>query len=112
MLVDRKGWGAFSLSIRSKMIFERPYSQIERQQRDSHLMLLNRLISYFREDPEFGTDLKPTADYEALVDDVQNAFKKKDSDAFIKLFHFDGVAKDDSIREFVRDEVEALLKRC
>jgi hypothetical protein len=111
MLVDRKSSGVFSLSVRSKKIFDRPYSQIERQQKNSHSTLIGRLITYFKDDPRFGSDFKPTADYDKLAADAQNAIRKKDVDAFISLFHFDGVKKNNSVRKFVRDEVEALLKR-
>ena len=111
LLIQRESRGPFSLAVRAEVVFERPLSQIERQERDSHRTLLGRLITYFAEDPKWGESPALTADYEALVTASRKAFAAKDLPALTKLLFFDGIDGNPSSHRFQQGELKALLER-
>jgi beta-lactamase regulating signal transducer with metallopeptidase domain len=115
LMLERDGASPFNLWIGKHHKKGLPYTQKERQFREEvrksrGMPTLGRLISYFDADPKFDKPLGFVVDPDELLEQAQKAIRDdKDVDAFLKLFHWEGV--DDATREFVRREAEHMVKR-
>ncbi|HQX52015.1 MAG TPA: M56 family metallopeptidase, partial [Planctomycetaceae bacterium] len=100
--------GVFSVPVRTKAIYSRPYTQMERQQNAADGMtLIGRVSSYYetppvlREAPSLNQ-----ASVDRLIERFQAAIKAKDPDALKTLF--ESQAASDSIRRFAESELTTL----
>lgn len=114
LILERDSGGAFGVWIRQDASFTRPYTQRERQFREAvrrarGLPLLNRLVTYFEDDPKFNATAGLSADYQELVSSARTAIDKQSADDFLERFHWEGV--DGATREFIEREVKQLVSR-
>lgn len=110
LMFQRESAGPFCLAIRSNLVFVRPITFIERHHRDSHTVLIGRLITYFQTDPKFGANPPLSVDYEPLQKSVKAAILKKDLDALKQLFQAEETNAN-STRQAAIAELQGILKR-
>ena len=106
---------SFSVSIRQQPLFRRPYTQRERLfqdefRREGAMLLLNRHVAYFTDDPKVGVVQQFSATQaERLADAVKKAIADNNADDLLKLYCWEKV--DEKTRTEVRAEAEHLAKR-
>ena len=115
LILIRQNVCPFSLTIREKSAFHRPFTQKERQfedemQRTGFIPTMSRVAAFFEEDPKFGIaqEFVPQ-DAERLADAVKKAIKDKNVDDLLNSYHWEKV--DDRTRTWVREEAEQFMKR-
>ena len=108
LVVETKDGAVYSVPVRSKSLYARPYTQMERQQNAADgLTLINRVASYFEEPPNIQLLLEiPERPSAKLIGTVETAIKAKDLKAFESVFEWKDVS--DSTREFVASEFRML----
>jgi hypothetical protein len=114
LMLLRKDQSPFVLTLREEVLLRRPYSQMERQFQDevdrTGMPTLNRLVTYFDENPKFTVTQpfsKPDAD--KLADAVKKAIADRNPVELEKYYHWEGVVE--GARARVRKEAEQLTKR-
>ena len=110
LMLHRKSAGPFCLVVRSNEIFERPFTFIERLHRDSHTVLIGRLITYFKDTPNFGENPLTTAEYQQFAKQVNEAITKKELNRLQQLFHFES-DETNSFRQGAIAELKKTLDR-
>ena len=115
MLVHkRKGYGPLSIALRKHVLFSRPYTQLERFDRQSidgrgGITTLNRLVTHFKNKPGFGKEVKRTVDYRPMAAQVRKALDAKDADAVMKLVCREKVAT--GLLARIKREVQQVMKK-
>ena len=101
--------------IRRQTIFDRPYTQKEREfkeacRRDGGIPVIGRLSAYFSDDPQFGKMTPIAKDKSAvLIDAVKKALDQQDLSGLLNLYHWEHA--EDETRNYVRSEMSQLLRR-
>ena len=116
LLVERESRPPFVLVIRNESQFERPFTQFERMnyaqtQRRGGTMLLNRLVTFFKEDVQFDKPVDRTVAYDPLAEQIRKLIATKDVEGLMKLVHWEGIATENALRRHVRGEWEAIVER-
>lgn len=114
LFVTHESSGPFTVQVRAKVAFDRPHTQKERMFRRAlppmGMVGIKRVITYFKDDPKFGTTPQQSSDYSKLIADVRRALRKQDPAELEKLFHWEGVSGNDPLRKFVRSELEQIVE--
>jgi beta-lactamase regulating signal transducer with metallopeptidase domain len=110
LVVETNDGPVYSVPVRSRFLYSRPYTQMERQQNAADgLTLINRVASYYEEPPVVvqPSDL-PAASVETLIRKTQDGIKAEDDTAIGSLFESTGASE--TQREFAVSELRALSK--
>ena len=109
LMVETNDGPVYSVPVRSRFLYSRPYTQMERQQNADGLTLINRVASYY-EKPPVVVQLSelPAASIETLIRKTQDGIKAEDDTAIGSLFESTGASE--TQREFAVSELKALSK--
>ena len=110
LVVEGDQQPVYSVPIRTKHVFSRPYTQMERLQlAQQGVTLINRFSSYFEDVPNILLLVEfPDAAVKRITDQLGSAIKTDDCDAFVRAFEWKDVSE--STRTFVKSEFDLLTK--